>query len=576
MMIRKQSIALFFTLMVALSLHAAERPNIIIIMADDMGYSDAGCYGSEIETPTLDALAKTGLRFTQFYNTSRCCPTRASLLTGLYPHQAGIGHMTDPRNTRGYRGTLLKSCVTIAQVLKTAGYRNYHVGKWHVFTERNTTNAKNPEMNNWPRQRGFDRNYSMLSGAGSFFDPKSLARDNTRISPFADPGYKPEGTYYFTDAISDNAVRYIQDHKKEHTDKPFFMYVAYTAPHWPMHALPEDIAKYKGRYDAGYEAIRKARYEKAKKEGVIGDESPFTKGVGRWKGVKDKNRDWELRCMEVFAAMIDRMDQGIGKIVTSLKKEEMFDNTLILYLQDNGGCAEGLGRWGRGKFKTRPEKAPFPPMKSTDLQMGMIPRKTRDGFPLVMGPGIMPGPADTYIAYGEKWANVSNTPFRKYKHYVHEGGIATPLIVSYPKGLKGKGGSTTSSPSHLIDLMATCVDYAGATYPKEVKGTAITPLEGISLRPEIEDKKLERGKPIFFEHEGNGAIRDGKWKLVALKNGVKKNKWELYDMTVDRSETNNLATKHPEIVKELRKKWYDWAKACYVYPSPFLGKGPKE
>jgi arylsulfatase len=406
----------------------------------------------------------------------------------------------------------------------------------------------------------------MLSGAGSLFDPKTMVRGNTRISVESDPEYKPE-TYYFTDAISDHAVTYMDDHVKNHKDKPFFMYVAYTAAHWPMHALPEDIAKYKGKYDAGYDAIRRARYAKAKAEGVIGDESAYTPTVGNWENVQ--HREWELRCMEVYAAMVDRMDQGVGKIVNNLKRHDIFDNTIVMYMQDNGGCAETLGRRPRGQFKERPDKAPFEPMKATDLQLDMIPKKTRDGFPLVMGPGIMPGPADTYIAYGLAWANVSNTPFREYKHWVHEGGVATPLVVSYPDGIKKKG-SITATPSHLIDLMSTFVDYGGAKYPKKVGEHAITPMQGISLRPEFEGKTAERGKPIFFAHEGNSGIRDGKWKLVAKKQAVLQDKWELYDISVDRSETKNLAATHPERAAAMKKQWYAWAKEALVTPSPFF------
>lgn len=562
---------LIAVLLLALPLTAAERPNIIVILSDDMGFTDIGCYGSEIDTPSLDALAAGGMKFTQFYNTGRCCPTRASLLTGLYPHQTGLGHMTASRYLEpGYVNTIGPQCVTIGQVLKTAGYRNYHVGKWHVFKESDSTNRANPNFKNWPKQRGFDRNYAMLSGAGSFFDPKTMVRDNTRISVAADKEYQPE-TYYFTDAISDHAVTYIKDHRKAHADKPFFMYVAYTAAHWPMHALPKEIAKYKGRYDAGYDAIRRARYKKAKQEGVIGDESPYTPTVGNWDNVK--HRQWELRCMEVYAAMVDNMDQGIGRIVGTLKDEKIFDNTLICFMQDNGGCAEDMGRRARGKHKTRPDKPTKPAMKNTDLQMDMIPSQTRDGYPILMGPGAMPGPADTYIGYGQNWANVSNTPFHEYKHYVHEGGVSTPLIISYPKGIS-KSGSIAKDISHLIDIMATCVDYAGATYPSKHAGQSITPMQGISLRPIFEGKALKRGKPVFFEHSGNSAIREGRWKLVAKKSGVRADKWELYDMEVDRSEMDNLAEKHPERVEEMKKRWYAWAKEAQVFPSIHLGDKP--
>lgn len=571
------SVALTAILVCPTLLRGADQPNIIVILSDDMGFSDIGCYGGEIETPNLDALAGDGIRFTQFYNTGRCCPTRASLLTGLYPHQTGLGHMTASRYLEpGYVNSIGDNCVTIAQVLRTAGYRNYHVGKWHVFKEPDTRDLSNPNFQNWPKQRGFDRNYTMLSGAGSFFDPKTMVRDNTRISVKADPEYQPE-TYYFTDAISDNAVTYIKDHRQQHHDKPFFMYVGYTAAHWPMHALPKDIAKYKGRYDAGYDAIRKARYEKSKKEGVIGDESPFTPTVGDWASVK--HREWELRCMEVYAAMVDNMDQGIGRIVGTLKDEQIFDNTLVLFMQDNGGCAEGMGRrTSRKKGKNaattaRADKPSLPPMKDTDLQMEMIPPQTRDGYPVRQGVGVMPGPADTYIGYGLAWANVSNTPFREYKHWVHEGGVATPLIVSFPKGVRNTG-SIVRDPSHLIDIMSTCVDYSGAMYPEQFKGKDITQMQGVSLRPILDGRSLSREQPVFFAHEGNSAIREGKWKLVAKKNDVKADRWELYDMEADRSETTNLASEHPARAEAMKKRWYAWAKAEQVFPSIHLGEKP--
>ncbi len=274
------TVAIALVALVASGARAAEpaKPNVVVIMSDDMGFSDLGCYGGEIRTPNLDALAAGGLRFTQFYNTARCCPTRASLLTGLYPHQAGIGHMMDDKGAAypGYRGNLNASCRTIAEVLKPAGYRNYAVGKWHVTPPRH---EGRPE-DNWPLARGFDRYYGTIHGAGSFYDPSSLVRDNTMISPFADPEYKP-ATYYYTDAISDHAVRFVGDHAKDHATKPFFLYVAYTAAHWPMHALPEDIAKYKGKYDGGYEPIRKARFEKAAKLGLIDPKQGMSPQAGR-------------------------------------------------------------------------------------------------------------------------------------------------------------------------------------------------------------------------------------------------------------------------------------------------------
>lgn len=539
---------------------AGERPNIILIMSDDMGFSDIGCYGSEIETPHLDSLAAGGLRFTQFYNTGRCCPTRASLLTGLYPHQAGIGWMMTDNGHDGYRGELNRNCQTIAEVLRPAGYSTYMAGKWHVTKKIHETDSKD----NWPIQRGFDRFYGTIHGAGSFFDPNSLTRGNEQISPYADSEYQPE-TYYYTDAISDHAIRFIADHEKQNDEKPFFLYMAYTAAHWPMHALPEDIAKYKGRYDAGYRAIRQARIAKAKSLGLIDADTEMTPQAGNWKGVK--NKPWELRCMEVYAAMVDRMDQGIGRVVDQLKAAGEFENTLIFFLQDNGGCAEPLGRRPRNQMKNRLEKPSLAPMASDALQLDMIPKQSREGYPIVMGPGVMPGPADTYIAYGKGWANVSNTPFREYKHWVHEGGISTPLIVHWSQGVS-RAGELEETPGHLIDIMATCVEVAHAEYPQKQNGKAIKPLEGASLAPLFQQQSIAE-RPLFWEHEGNRAIRKGEMKLVAKHNQP----WELYDIGKDRSELHDLAKQQPELVEAMKAEWQQWAERANVFPlTPYYQK----
>ncbi|MGB2824014.1 MAG: arylsulfatase [Phycisphaerae bacterium] len=542
---------------------ASPRPNVILIMSDDMGYSDIGCYGSEIETPNLDSLAANGLRFTHFYNTARCCPTRASLLTGLYPHQAGVGWMMSNQGAEGYQGSLHRKCVTIAEALRPAGYSTYMVGKWHVTPPAS--------KEHWPLQRGFDRFYGTIHGAGSFFDPNTLTRDNELISPYADPQYKPE-TFYYTDAISDHAVRFIADHARKNADKPFFMYVAYTAAHWPMHALPKDIAKYKGKYDCGYEPIRKARYEKMKGLGVVEKHWKLSEQAGDWQAVKDKA--WEACCMEVYAAMVDNMDQGIGRIVAELKKQARLDNTLILFFQDNGGCAEGFGRGGVGK--PRADKPPLPPMDPKALQSGMVPKQSRDGYPTRRGVGAMPGPADTAIGYGKAWANVSNTPFREYKHWVHEGGISTPLIAHWPAGIREKG-KLRHTPSHLVDLMATCVDLSGATYPAKVKGNDIRPMEGVSLAGIFNNKPIAP-RALFWEHEKNCAIHLGKWKLVAKKgltrDGVKPEAWELYDMQADRSELNDLASAEPERVKEMARLYDEYARRANVLPLPGPRKSP--
>lgn len=558
---RTLTLALIFgsaMLLPALAGTPAPRPNIILIKGDDMGYSDLGCYGGEIRTPNLDALAKNGVRFTQFYNTARCCPTRASLLTGLYPHQAGIGHMMDDRGHDGYRGELNRNSRTIAEALKPAGYSTYAVGKWHVT--RKIEPSSEADKHNWPLQRGFDRYYGTIHGAGSFYDPNSLVRDNTLVSPYADAEYRPN-QYYYTHAITDHAVRFVREHRERSGSQPFFMYVAYTAAHWPMHALEKDVAKYYGKYDGGYEPVRRARFEKMKKLGLVDPRWSLTLAARTWDEVK--HQAWEARCMEVYAAMVDSMDQGIGRIVDELKRKGQLDNTLVLFLQDNGGCAEILGRAPRGKYASRPEKAPFPPMPKEALQTAMIPSQTRDGFPVVQGPGVMPGGPDSYIAYGQGWANVSNTPYREYKHWVHEGGISTPLIAHWPKGIARKQRSRlVSEPGHLIDLMATCVDVAGATYPREVSGRPIRPLEGVSLRPVFTGEPLRRPQPLFWEHESNRAVREGKWKLVAKENRP----WELYDLEADRTEMRDLAAAQPERVKDLAAKWDAYAARANVLP----------
>ncbi|MEO2088988.1 MAG: sulfatase-like hydrolase/transferase, partial [Gemmataceae bacterium] len=401
----RPSCSWFLLLLFIPSATAADRPNVVVILCDDMGFSDLGCYGGEIATPNLDALAANGVRFTQFYNTARCCPTRASLLTGLYPHQAGVGHMMEDKGKPGYTGNLNKECRTIAEVLKPAGYRSYAVGKWHVTRHIAATGPKH----NWPLHRGFDRFYGTINGAGSFYDPGTLVRDDAMISPHADVEYTPK-TFYYTDAIGDHAVRFVGDHAKDHASKPFFLYVAFTAAHWPMHALPEDIKKYQGKYDGGYEPVRKARFEKAAKLGLIDPKQSMTPGPD-WAAVKDKK--WEAACMEVYVAMIDRMDQNVGKLVAELKRTGQLENTLILFLQDNGGCAEPQGRTGNANHPNidRPDKPTFPAMKPEELTAGTsVPKQTRDGYPIRMGPKVLPGPADTYVAYGKGWATVSNTP----------------------------------------------------------------------------------------------------------------------------------------------------------------------
>jgi len=535
---------------------SSKRPNILLIMSDDMGFSDIGCYGGEVRTPHLDRLAADGIRFTQFYNTARCCPTRASLMTGLYPHQAGIGHMMEDRGFPAYRGNLSDQCVTIPEVLRPAGYRTCMCGKWHVTQHIDKDGPKH----NWPLQRGFEKFYGTIIGAGSFYDPMALCRDNTYITPENDPEYRPE-QFYYTDAISDNAVKYLRALEQEASDKPFFMYVAYTAAHWPMHALEKDIAKYRGKFDRGYAYYRAQRGARLKQMGLIDDDWDMSAQAGDWEKVE--NKEWEARCMEVYAAMIDCMDQGIGRIVAELKRQGTFDNTLILFLQDNGGCAETMGRGRNINDRWVPAIKDRERMGSDELQPKHVPpMKTRGGRPVRGGPDVMPGPDDTYIAYGRNWANVCNTPFREYKHWVHEGGISTPLICHWPGHIKTPGG-LCNTPGHLIDVMATCVDVAGVEYPKMVNGREIQPMEGASLAPTFQGTSL-RERVIYWEHEGNRAVRQGRWKLVSKRPGG----WELYDMDDDRTEMHDLAAEQAEKVRELKALYEAWADRCGVQPWP--------
>jgi len=516
----------------------ATKPNIILILNDDMGYSDIGCYGGEVHTPNLDALAANGLRYTQFYNTARCCPSRASLLTGLYPQQADVGEMVGDDELEGYRGDLNPNTVTIAEALKLGGYATYMSGKWHVTRHIDPDSPRH----NWPNQRGFDDFYGIINGAANYYQPRTLTRNNTPIEPEGDD-------YFFTDAISDEAARQIREHAAGGEGKPFFQYVAYTSPHWPLHAHEADIARYKGLFDAGWDKLRQQRIARMIDMGIIHENwklSDRDPNVGPWED--QEHKDWQARRMEVYAAQIDRMDQGIGRIVDSLKETGQFENTLIVFLADNGGCAEELG--GEGSWVVNLVKKP--------PYLGTL--ETRDGRRVRFGntPDIIPGGEDTYASYGLPWANVSNTPFRFYKHWVHEGGIATPFIVHWPGGIEAKG-QWRRQAAQLPDVMATFLDIAGVEYPTTHDGKEIKPLEGVSMVPTFTDRPHGR-EVLYFEHMGNRAVRRGQWKLVAERNGP----WELYDMEAGRTETNNVAADHPEIVKELTELYHAWAKRCHV------------
>lgn len=507
----------------------AARPNIVLIVADDMGFSDLACYGGELETPNLDRLAKSGIRFTQFYNTARCCPTRASLLTGLYPHQAGVGHMVDTGrpDLPGYRGDLNRNCVTIAEVLRDAGYHTLMVGKWHVT-------PVSESKHNWPLQRGFERYYGTIHGAGSYYDPVMLVRDNERVEP-------DRADFYYTDALGRQAAKWIEDYVRR--GAPFFLYVAFTAPHWPLHAPADSIAKYRGRFRAGWDELRRERYRRMVRMGLLDPRWSLTARDSRapaWESVS--HRDWQMRRMEVYAAMVEHMDRAVGAIVGALRRVGAEADTLLLFLSDNGGCAEEIGPQWRGLH---------------------IPKATRAGQPVVIGnlPHVLPGPENTYQSYGVPWANLSNTPFRLFKHWVHEGGIATPLIAHWPRGI-AKPGSVVHQPGHVIDLMATCVDVAAARYPETYLGQPITPLEGKSLVPVFQGRNPEPRGPLFWEHEGNRAVREGRWKLVSRYP----EQWELYDLEADRTETNDLSRRHPDVAERLARLYQDWARRCGVEP----------
>jgi arylsulfatase A-like enzyme len=515
------------------------KPNVVLILNDDMGYSDIGCYGGEIETPNLDRLAARGLRFSQFYNTARCSPSRASMLTGLHPHQTGVGILTYDSGPEGYAGNLNHRCVTIAQVLKLDGYRTYMSGKWHV-----ASSLKEP-TDTWPLQRGFDEFFGTIIGAGSFYDPNTLTRGNVNIEHEA----KADGGFFYTDAISDQAVAYIDQHQREAPGQPFFTYVAYTAPHWPLHAHDADIAKYKGRFDKGWDALRAERLDKLVEWEIL---DPAWKLTPRdptqppWHDAAHKA--WLLRCMEVYAAQVDRMDQGIGRIVDAIERTGQLDNTVIIFLSDNGACAEDI-----------PQDVTIDEL----VDKLMIARShTRGGDPVHFGndPARMPGPENTYQSYGTAWANLSNAPFRLYKHWIHEGGISTPLIVHWPAGIE-EAGVIRHAPGYLPDIMATIVDITGATYPDAWDGNPIAPLEGRSLAPAFTGDGIER-PPMFWEHEGNAAVRIGQWKLVRNYPGA----WELYDMVADRTELHDVAALHAARVAEMARQYDAWAQRCGVIP----------
>lgn len=495
---------------------AETKPNLIVILVDDMGWSDLSCYGGEIPTPNLDALARGGLRFTQFYNTGRCCPTRASLLTGLYPHQTGVGHMMENKGVPGYEGRLNDRCVTMAEVLRPAGYFTAMTGKWHVGQAQGVV----------PWERGFDR--SLNAPSGGFYYPEAqraklflngleIANDDPRLPK----------NWYSTDLWTEFGIRFIDEALA--AKKPFFLYLAHNAPHFPLQAPPEDILKFRhGIYTNGWDKLREERYARQKHMGLIDPAwpmSPRPPEVKAWSEVSADERDRFDEIMAIYAACVSHMDKSIGTLTDALRQRGVLDNTLILFLSDNGGNAES-GPNGRLE-------------------------------------GEKPGTAGSTVYCGQSWATLENTPFRRYKHFNHEGGISTPLIAHWPAGIQAKG-ALRPQPGHLVDIMATLVDVSGATYPTEFKSKPIPPMEGRSLAPAFANKPIERDA-LFWEHEGNAAIRVGDWKLVRKGSG---GPWELYDLKADRTELHDLAATQPERARELAAKWEAWAKRAQVVPAP--------
>jgi len=533
-----------------------KRPNIIVILADDMGFSDLGCYGGEVNTPNINYLAQNGIRFTNFYNTSRCCPTRASLLTGLYNHQAGIGKMTDAEDEPGYLGHITENAVTLAEVLKSAGYHTAMSGKWHVSNTNGRPDPKDqlawldhhkeyPEfspISQYPTSRGFEKYFGTIWGVVDYFDPFSLVSGTKPITTV------PKN-YYHTDAINDTAVAYIKGFSK--SKQPFFLYVAENAPHWPLMAKPQDIAKYKDTYKGGWDAIREARYQKMLKLGLI--DPATTKLSERWndnlKWENNPDRDYDAQLMAIHAAMIDCMDQGIGRIINTLKQTGQLDNTLIVFLSDNGASAESAPGYGPGFDR---------------------PDETRDGRKISysLKKDNKPGSELVYSSIGQRWANVANTPYRLWKAESYEGGVHTPMIAFWPKGITAKKGSFSKQVGHVMDFMTTFTEVAGATYPKTYKGHPIPPTPGVSLVPAFEGKAINGHDELFNEHFQARYARVGDWKLVSTND----HNWHLFNLAEDRSETKDLKDQYPDKVKHLDSLWKLWANTHMVLPKPGQGK----
>jgi len=541
------------------------RPNILIVLADDLGYSDLGCYGGEIRTPHLDALAADGVRFAACYNSSRCCPSRASLLTGLYPHQAGIGRFVVGGKLPGYRGFLTERCVTLAEVLGGAGYGTYASGKWHVNEPG-------------PIERGFQEFYGFVHGYGAdSWAPGMMIR-----LPEGRPHRQyAEGAFYATDAITDHALDFLEIGRTK--DRPWLLYVAYQAPHFPVQAPPELTEQYVKTYERGWDALRIERLQRQKKLGLLPadlklpprspiDNARVAQRMGSmtadgrnpaWDSLSEKRRADLARRMAVYAAMVERMDTNIGRLVDSLREHGELDNTLVLFLSDNGACAE----WEPFGFDMDPEKFRDPtPGHGVNGYTPPLPNRLHEGEELAAlgGPGSM-------FSYGSAWANLSNTPLWLYKHYAHEGGIRTPLIAHWPKPICG-AGAIRSNVAHVMDVMATCVEVAGAEYPEQSNGRRVLPMEGRSLLPALRGEP-DRPRTLLFEHERNAAIRAGDWKLVGQQilrgAGLRPDaQWELYNIAADPTEQHDLAAEKPELVEKLSRKFLDEARRTLILPAP--------
>ncbi|MEW4489922.1 arylsulfatase [Thalassoglobus sp. JC818] len=508
-----------------------DRPNIVLIMADDMGFSDIGCYGGEIQTPNIDSLAEGGLRFTQFYNTGRCCPTRASLMTGLYPHASGVGHMVYSDRGVGYHPYLNKNCVTIAEALGSSGYRTMMAGKWHV----------GHQQGQWPTDRGFQHFYGIHIHVDSYF--KVLPgcpvyyNDQLAIAPTVNPPntLHPEQEWYTTDVFTDWSIKFLKESQSD--ERPFFLYTAYNSPHWPLEAPQENIDRCQGRYEGGWDVLRAQKLQKMKEMGIVQNGTQLSpSGCPEWSELTPDDQQELAFRREIYAAQIERMDENIGRIIQTLRESEQLDHTLIFFLSDNGCCAEG-GMFGYKWNENSKEN--FADWRNESGRSSSM---------------------------GEAWSNASNTPFRMHKRWVHEGGIATPLIAHWPQRIETPGG-LTHQPGHVIDILATCLDVADAAYPEEFNGHQIKQSAGKSLVPAFLQPQQVQDRTLFWEHEAHAAMRDGDWKLVTL-NAHSPESWELYNLSEERTETNDLRSEHPERVDSMIARWTNWAEEANVLPWP--------